>query len=180
MCRSLSDRLRLLRKGGVLGFICADRWMKNRYGGPLRALVAKEFHLKVHVDMTDTPAFHSDVIAYPAITVISRESPGATRIAYRPEIDRAHLGELAKQLTADRVSASFGAVRELAGVAAGSEPWVLAPSDQLAVVRRLEHEFPPSKRPDARLASASRPVRTMPSSARSMRSTSRTIVSSLW
>ena len=134
--------LRLLRKSGALGFICADRWMKNRYGGPLRALVANEFHLKVHVDMTDTPAFHSDVIAYPAITVISRESPGPTRIAYRPEIDRAHLGELAKQLTAERLSTSFGAVRELAGVAAGSEPWVLAPSDELAVVRRLEHEFP--------------------------------------
>src|SRR5260370_613712 len=30
--RSLS----LLSKGGTLGFICADRWMKNRYGGPLR------------------------------------------------------------------------------------------------------------------------------------------------
>lgn len=134
--------LRLLRKSGALGFICADRWMKNRYGGPLRALVANEFHLKVHVDMTDTPAFHSDVIAYPAITVISRESPGPTRIAYRPEIDRAYLGELAKQLTAERLSTSFGAVRELAGVAAGSEPWVLAPSDELAVVRRLEHEFP--------------------------------------
>src|SRR5690606_31958178 len=40
--------LRLLKMGGALGFICADRWMKNRYGGPLRALVAEEFHLKVH------------------------------------------------------------------------------------------------------------------------------------
>ena len=30
--RSLS----LLAPGGSLGFICADRWIKNRYGGPLR------------------------------------------------------------------------------------------------------------------------------------------------
>jgi len=30
--------LRLLAPGGALGFICADRWMKNRYGGPLRRL----------------------------------------------------------------------------------------------------------------------------------------------
>ncbi len=29
-----------LCKGGSLGFICADRWMKNRYGGPLRKLVS--------------------------------------------------------------------------------------------------------------------------------------------
>jgi hypothetical protein len=116
--------------------------MKNRYGGPLRALVAGEFRLKVHVDMTDTPAFHSDVIAYPAITVITRERSGPTRIAYRPEINSARLSELATQLTADRLSTGFEAVRELAGVAAGSEPWVLAPSHQLSVVRRLEHKFP--------------------------------------
>ena len=134
--------LRLLRKGGALGFICADRWTKNRYGGPLRALVAKEFHLKIHVDMTDTPAFHSDVIAYPAITVITRESPGVTRLAYQPEIDSAVLAALATRLLATHLPKEAGGVRELAGVTAGSEPWVLTSSDQLALVRRLERDFP--------------------------------------
>ncbi|MBN1583136.1 MAG: Eco57I restriction-modification methylase domain-containing protein, partial [Anaerolineae bacterium] len=85
--RSLS----MLTQGGSLGFICADRWMKNRYGGPLRRLVSEQYHLKIYVDMVDTPAFHADVIAYPAITIISREVPAATRIAHRPSIDRAML-----------------------------------------------------------------------------------------
>ena len=134
--------LRLLDKGGVLGFICADRWMKNRYGGPLRAMVAKDFHLKVHVDMTDTPAFLSDVIAYPAITIIMRAKPGATRLAYRPEIDGAVLGALATQLLATRLPKEAGAVRELAGVTAGAEPWIVESFDQLALVRRLEQNFP--------------------------------------
>ena len=134
--------LRMLKKGGALGFICADRWMKNRYGGPLRALVAKEFHLKVHVDMTDTPAFHSDVIAYPAITIITRESPGVTRLAYRPEIDGTVLSELATRLMAKRLPKGVSPVRELASVTAGSEPWILASSDHLALVRRLEQNFP--------------------------------------
>ena len=134
--------LRLLCKGGALGFICADRWMKNRYGGPLRALVAKEFHLKIHVDMTDTPAFHTDVIAYPAITIITRESPGVTRLAYRPEIDSSVLSGLATRLMAKRLPKEAGAVRELAGVTAGSEPWILASSGHLSLVRRLEQEFP--------------------------------------
>ena len=49
--------------------------------------VAEQFHLKIYVDMVDTPAFHSEVIAYPAITIITRETPGATRIAHRPAID---------------------------------------------------------------------------------------------
>jgi hypothetical protein len=134
--------LRLLANDGALGFICADRWMKNRYGGPLRALVAKEFHLKVHVDMTDTPAFHSDVIAYPAITIITREKPGMTRLADRPAIDGAVLGALAPQLLAPLLPNVTGAVRELVGVTAGSEPWILESSDQLTLVRRLEEAFP--------------------------------------
>ncbi len=56
----------LLSSKGKLGIICADRWMKNRYGGPLRRLLSEQFQLHVYVDMVDTPAFHSDVIAYPA------------------------------------------------------------------------------------------------------------------
>ncbi|MCP4136770.1 MAG: N-6 DNA methylase, partial [bacterium] len=77
--RSLS----LLNKGGVLGFICADRWMKNRYGGPLRNFISRQFYLKAYVDMEGSSAFHSEVSAYPAITIISNDKPGATRIAHR-------------------------------------------------------------------------------------------------
>lgn len=136
--RSLS----VLAKGGCLGFICADRWMKNRYGGPLRSLVADQFHLKIYVDMVDTPAFHSDVIAYPAITIISRETPGATRIAHRPAIDRATLVTLANALRASNLSNDAGPVRELAKVTNGSEPWLLESTDQMSLIRRLERQFP--------------------------------------
>lgn len=134
--------LTALSAGGNLGFICADRWMKNRYGGPLRSLVAERFHLKVYVDMVDTPAFHSDVIAYPAITIISREGSGATRIAHRPSIDRATLTTLAGLLSAQTLPKDAGPVRELARVTNGAEPWLLESSDQMALIRRLEGAFP--------------------------------------
>lgn len=136
--RSLS----VLSYGGCLGFICADRWMKNRYGGPLRRLVAERFHLKVYVDMVDTPAFHSDVIAYPAITMISREAPGATRIAHRPTIDRATLTTLADLLCTQTLPKETDQVRELANITNGAEPWLLESSDQMALIRRLEGCFP--------------------------------------
>jgi hypothetical protein len=135
--RSLS----LLVPGGSLGFICADRWMKNRYGGPLRRMVAENFHLKCYVDMFDTAAFHSDVIAYPAIVVINREEPGATRVAIRPEIDAGKLQALAKAMTARRLGKS-GWVTSVTAVAKGAEPWMLGAPDQLAFLRRLEAEFP--------------------------------------
>lgn len=134
--------LTALSAGGNLGFICADRWMKNRYDGPLRSLVAERFHLKVYVDMVDTPAFHSDVIAYPAITIISREGGGATRIAHRPSIDRATLTTLAGLLSAPTLPKDAGPVRELARVTNGAEPWLLESSDQMALIRRLEGAFP--------------------------------------
>ncbi|MCK4120622.1 N-6 DNA methylase [Ralstonia solanacearum] len=136
--RSLST----LAPNGCLGFICADRWMKNRYGGPLRNLVADQFHLKVYVDMMDTPAFHSEVTAYPAITVISRETAGATRIAHRPRIDRATLVPLAELLRSPALPRDTELVRELARVTNGSEPWLLESADQMALIRRLEEQFP--------------------------------------
>ncbi len=133
--RSLS----LLTPGGQLGFICADRWMKNRYGGPLRQLIAKNFHLKCFVDMVDTDAFQSDVIAYPAIVVISRAKPGATRIACRPVIESGALRALSRALLAPNLGPD---VSEVAAVARGREPWMMEAPSQLAVIRRLEAEYP--------------------------------------
>lgn len=138
----IEQSLSVLSKGGSLGFICADRWMKNRYGGPLRNFVADQFHLKIYVDMVGTSAFHSEVIAYPAITIISREAPGATRITHRPAIDRATLTALADALRVTSLPKDAGPVRELARVTNGAEPWLLESSDQMALIRRLEQQFP--------------------------------------
>ncbi len=133
--------LRSLEPGGALGLICADRWMKNRYGGPLRAMIAEEFHLAVYVDMVDTPAFHSEVMSYPAITIIRREPDGPTRIAYRPKIEREKLRLLAQVINTKDVTPDSG-VREVVGVTKNSEPWLLQSSDQISVLRRLEADFP--------------------------------------
>lgn len=134
--------LKQLSSGGKLGFICADRWMKNRYGGPLRQLVSEQFHLHAYVDMVDTPAFHSEVIAYPAIFIIGRDKAGTTRIAHRPQIDKATLTELAGALTGTASPSPNSSVKEMAAVADGPQPWILESSDQLALVRRLERDFP--------------------------------------
>jgi len=134
--------LQALKPGGVLGFICADRWMKNRYGGPLRAMVAQDFHLRVYVDMANAKAFHAEVIAYPAITVIGREKASLTRVASHPEVSAQALSQLASELLAPDHLASSSVVREMVGVTAGAEPWILDSSDQVAVLRRLERDFP--------------------------------------
>lgn len=138
----IEKSLKHLAQGGTLGFICADRWMKNRYGGPLRRMVAERFHLQYYIDMVDTPAFHSDVMAYPAITVMTNEKPGPTRIAHRPAVEHATLSRLTEALRGDSSADNGGTVKEVPNVALSSEPWILESFDQLAVVRRLERDFP--------------------------------------
>ncbi|RMS22842.1 Type IIS restriction enzyme Eco57I [Pseudomonas savastanoi] len=133
--RSLS----LLSKKGSLTFICADRWMKNRYGGPLRNMVDKDFNLKYYIDMYDCPAFYSEVVAYPAITTIIREKSGPTRIYHRPNISVESLKLLSDALRAEKPSTG---IKEITGVMSGVEPWLLESSDQMAIIRRLETIFP--------------------------------------
>ena len=135
--RSLS----LLKDGGALCFICSDRWLKNRYGGPLRQMVADHFHLKAYIDMVDTPAFLTDVTAYPAIVLITRGNFGPTRIARRPDISRPALQALARELKAPALPHE-SEVKEVFSIASGAEPWILESSKQLTLVRRLETDFP--------------------------------------
>ena len=132
-----------LESGGVLGFICADRWIKNRYGGPLRKLIADRFHLRAYVDMVETPAFHAAVSAYPAIMIVGNEQRGRTRVARRPNIKAAPLKALSQALLSPDTPAPESGVQELAEAATGAEPWILESFDQLALVRRLEQHFPP-------------------------------------
>lgn len=131
--------LRLLDEGGKLGFICSDRWMKNKYGGPLRALVSSHFHLESHVDFTDCPAFHSDVVAYPAVTIISRNEGTDTAVAFRPEISNESLSSLVPALKKEVIHKD---VSVASNVATGTDPWLLENLPRLGVIRRLEKCFP--------------------------------------
>lgn len=137
----IEKSLMLLEPKGSVGFICSDRWMKNKYGGPLRKMVSKGYHLKYYVDMVDTDAFHSEVSAYPAITVISREPADSTRLAHRPRVDKDTLVKLAHDMRA-RALKQNSAVHEVSGIMRSSEPWILESFDELAVLRRIEASSP--------------------------------------
>ena len=91
------------------------------------------------------------MIAYTAIFIIGREKPGATRIAHRPEISKSSLTALASQLTDTAPPSPDGPVKEMANVADGSQPWILEASDQLALVRRLERDFPTIEEVDCKV-----------------------------
>ncbi len=136
--------LQLLKSGGQMSFICSDRWMKNRYGGPLRAMISEGYTLRYYVDMVGTAAFQTDVVAYPAITVIQRgKSSAKARIAHRPEVSAPELESLHRALIGPP-SGFNGTVIELSTPSKGDDPWLME-SDALPsldFVRRLESAFP--------------------------------------
>jgi len=136
----IEKALRLLEKGGTLSLICSDRWMKNRYGSKLRHFVSEGYHLHYYIDMVNTPAFNTNVIAYPAIMVIRREKGSTTYLAHRPEIDAQTLSLLRDKLLDPKKLS--GAVSQIAGFVQGDEPWILETTDRIALVRRLEADFP--------------------------------------
>ena len=70
--------LRLLKPGGRHCFICANRWLKNEYGRKLRRLVARCFRLETIINLERADAFQEDVLAYPAITLISNNTSSPT------------------------------------------------------------------------------------------------------
>ncbi|MFI1946872.1 Eco57I restriction-modification methylase domain-containing protein [Streptomyces virginiae] len=72
--RSLS----MLASGGKVGFICADRWMRNAYGKHLRGLVTSRYAVESVWQMHDVDAFEAEVSAYPAITVLANAEQGSS------------------------------------------------------------------------------------------------------
>ncbi len=138
--------LSLLTEGGKLSFICSDRWMKNRYGGPLRKLIASRYHVEHYIDMVGTNAFKSEVTAYPAIFTIARNQDDTnqgdtTKVARQPRIDAPYLERLAGALTTKDV-ADHPLVTVASHAVKGYQPWLLDAGEQLSLVRSLEERFP--------------------------------------
>ncbi len=135
--------LRLLGNGGVLSFICADRWTLNKYGSPLRQLIADHFSVRAYIDLHRASPFESEVIAYPSIFVIANEENG------RP-VQVASLRDATAQECAvvqgranGRTAADDGVITvEYAKWFSGDDPWVLSSPEQLAALRDLEARFP--------------------------------------
>jgi hypothetical protein len=73
--------LRMLKPGGKVGFICADRWMRNQYGASLRELVASRYAVEHVWTMHNVDAFEAQVSAYPAITVLGNHAQGPAVVA---------------------------------------------------------------------------------------------------
>jgi len=149
--------LRQLKPGGACAFICADRWMRNQYGAELRRLITSSFAVEVIVEMHHADAFHDEVDAYPAISVLRRQ-PQATAVVACANGEAAAnaatvLATFIRSAATSTASAAFAEGKTLsqAGISAarvdgwfqGADPWPCTSPAQLALLRRLEDRFHP-------------------------------------
>jgi len=148
--------LGMLGAGGVCGFVCADRWMLNQYGGSLRKYITGEFSVEAVVELHGADAFHDEVLAYPAITVIRRAEQGRALVARLDrQAEASATGEILD--AARRIRLGPGSNGDLVGQRSsavvvdewfsGSDPWPCVSPERLRLLKRLEADFPPMEDP---------------------------------
>lgn len=139
--------LRQLTSNGICAFICADRWMRNQYGADLRRLVTSEYSVDYLIEMHEADAFHDEVDAYPAITIIRRGEQNlavvATAMQGTEEIPPKVLAQRLHSVKENPESPlpSFLKAAVVDSWFKDDMPWPCRTPAQLALLRRLEKEF---------------------------------------
>jgi adenine-specific DNA-methyltransferase len=140
--------LRALREDATLGFICADRWMRNAYGARLRAMVSEGWAMETIISMNGVDAFEDEVDAYPAITILRRspQSQGPLAVEATPLFDSAAASEvvdLASGSDTDHVHRPGYRGNRLGAWFKGPGGWPHGSPDRLATIADLEARYPP-------------------------------------
>jgi hypothetical protein len=138
--------LTALRPGGRLGFICADRWMRNQYGRALRSLIAARYDVETIISMHDVDAFEQQVSAYPAITILRRGRQDTAVVAdttreFGPR-DSSSLLDYVQSGRAEIETNDRYEVGRLPHWFEGGESWPAGNPKQLRLIEYLSDRFP--------------------------------------
>ena len=143
--------LGLLKPEGKLAFICADRWMRNQYGGALRSLIADRYAMDSVLVMHDVDAFEEQVSAYPAITVLRNGQQRAAKVVEANGLlDEASASSLAPWVTSPRRKAPSSPAFEAAKLPTwfdGPGLWPSGSPQNLELLADLERRFEPLENP---------------------------------
>ena len=139
--------LSMLGPEGRLGFICADRWMRNQYGERLRTLVTSDYAVDTVIVMHDVDAFEEPVSAYPAITVLRNGPQGPTDVVQATDgfgaaDGRFLAGYLSEGMDIAPTEGRFE-VAKLDRWFGGGDHWPSGSPAELELITDLEQRFDP-------------------------------------
>lgn len=149
--------LSLLSTRGVLAFICADRWTRNRYGAPLRKLLSEQYVIRGYLDLSQRSPFDAEVSAYPSIFSVAQRTASNNITAPVPVIALPTVSEKecnqamellrspcqsASETESDTSSHGSPTLHLHPTWFQGEEPWVFGDARRLTLLRKLEAEHP--------------------------------------
>lgn len=139
--------LTMLKPGGRIGLICADRWMRNQYGAALRKVVATRYAVEHVWTMHEVDAFESDVSAYPAITVVANRPQRSAVVADTTAQFGASSASALTKWATDDTSTDFSdtgvQAHRLPHWFPGGELWPTGSPKRLALIEHLTERFGP-------------------------------------
>jgi adenine-specific DNA-methyltransferase len=136
--------LSLLAEHGVLSFICADRWVANKYGAPLRAFVTSRFKVRCYIDLHTASPFESEVVAYPSIFALCPGTNGSVPVVTLETGSQEEAESVVPAIRGDGGPLPTGVtVQTYDSWFSGDEPWVLSSPRHLKLLRELEGRLEP-------------------------------------
>ncbi|MBN1664855.1 MAG: Eco57I restriction-modification methylase domain-containing protein [Deltaproteobacteria bacterium] len=120
---------RLLKPGGLFGYICSNKFMRANYGGPLRSFLASKTIIRQLIDFGELPVF-SGAATFPVIVLTTNSKPSLSQAFIYAPIKRLDFGSLAEEVH------SVGQV--LNDAALKGDNWTLSGADELAIFAKMK------------------------------------------
>ncbi len=135
--------LGLLRASGKLSFVCADRWTLNKYGAPLRKLIADHFAVTAYIDLHSASPFESDVIAYPSIFCFGKTPQNSVPVVIATTANAQECTDIASFFREGIALSSTLQTAIYDEWFVGAAPWTLSSPAHVKALRQLESKFQP-------------------------------------
>ncbi|MBI5846507.1 MAG: Eco57I restriction-modification methylase domain-containing protein [Nitrospirae bacterium] len=117
----------LLRKDGLYGMICANKFMRSNYGKPLRDFLATKTTLIKIVDFGELPVFQN-AATFPAVYLTQNRPSKEQAFTYAP-IKRLDFETLTKEV--DLVGANLDS-KSISG-----DSWTLANQEEMSIIEKM-------------------------------------------
>ncbi len=118
----------LLKKGGLFGFICSNKFMRANYGKALRDFLAKRTRIGQIVDFGELPVFEN-AATFPAIVLTENTQAAKQDFIYAP----------VKHLTFSSLEEEVGAIGgRLDSRALAGDNWTLANAGEIDIFEKMK------------------------------------------
>jgi type I restriction-modification system DNA methylase subunit len=121
---------RLLKEGGLFGYICSNKFMRANYGKPLRSFLSQNVTIRQVVDFGELPVF-SNAATFPLIILTENKKPVSSQSFVYAPIKRLDFDSLEEEVR------TVGQTLDDAALKGGN--WTLSGTGELAIFEKMKN-----------------------------------------